>query len=68
MAQYVPGVQRIVNRGKLIIAVHKVDQPPFFMIDKDGNFVELDIDITKDIVAKPALKVKLNRTSWRILL
>jgi polar amino acid transport system substrate-binding protein len=56
-----PDIQRIKNRGVLIVALHSVDQPPFFFIDKKNELAGLDIEISKGIASGLGVKVEFNR-------
>ncbi len=56
-----PDIQRIMNRGKIIVAVHREDFSPFFMQDKTGRFYGLDVSLAQDIGRRLGVGVKFNR-------
>ncbi len=58
---YPPDIQRIMDRGKLIIAMHQKDAFPFFMHDKDGRFYGLDVKLARDIASRLGVEVEFNR-------
>ncbi len=49
--KYLPDIQRIVDNGKLVIAVTSVDIPPMVMTDNNGNLSGFDIELARDIAA-----------------
>jgi ABC-type amino acid transport substrate-binding protein len=51
-----PDIARIVNRGELVVAMLKVDTPPFFF-DNKGEWQGLEVDLANAIAKE--LKVKL---------
>ena len=51
-----PSIQRIVDRGVLVIAVVEVAHPPMIERDKQGRFSGFDVELGKDIAR--ALGVK----------
>ncbi len=59
--QYPPDIQRIKERGKLVVAMFKEDIPPFFMHDEQGRFYGLDVDMAWDIADKLGVEVEFNR-------
>lgn len=56
-----PDIQNIKNRGKLIVAIHSKDQPPFFFINKNNELDGLDIEIAKGIAEALGVKLEFNR-------
>jgi ABC-type amino acid transport substrate-binding protein len=56
-----PDIQRIKTRGILIVALHSVDQPPFFFINKKNELTGLDIEISKGIADGLGVKLEFNR-------
>ena len=56
-----PDLQRIMNRGHLIVAMHREDFPPFFMHDKSGRYHGLDVSLAQDIGRRLGVGVKFNR-------
>ncbi|MCF3608266.1 peptidoglycan-binding protein [Planktothrix agardhii 1033] len=43
-----PDLQTIVDRNQLIVAILGIDSPPFFVKNKHGNLIGLDIKIAQD--------------------
>ncbi|MBN1913681.1 MAG: amino acid ABC transporter substrate-binding protein [Candidatus Omnitrophica bacterium] len=60
-SEYSPDIKRIIDRGKLIVAMLEEDNPPFFMHDEKGDFVGLDVDLAHDIAAKLGVEVEFRR-------
>jgi polar amino acid transport system substrate-binding protein len=58
-----PDIQRIMNRGKIIVAMHREDLPPFFMHDKSGRFYGLDVSLAQDVGRRLGVGVKFIRTA-----
>ena len=58
---YPPDIQRIKDRGKLIVAMFFEDIPPFFMHDEEGRFYGLDVDLARGIAASLGVAVEFNR-------
>ncbi len=56
-----PDLQRIMNRGNIIVAMHREDFPPLFMHDKTGRFYGLDVSLAQDIGRHLGVGVKFNR-------
>ncbi len=56
-----PGIQRIKERGKLIIAMLNEDQPPFFMVNEKGELYGLDVKLGKDIAKELGVDVEFKR-------
>ena len=56
-----PEIQRIIDRGKLVVAIHSKDQPPFFFVGTDQQLTGLDIDIAKGIAEELGVSVEFNR-------
>jgi len=60
--EYAPEIQRIINRGKIIVAMHKDDVPPFSMMEQ-GKFTGIDVEIAKEIALKLGVELEFNRES-----
>ncbi len=58
---YPPDIQRIKERGKLIVAMIDEDVPYFFNTTKEGQFVGHDVDLAKNIAEKLGVEVHFNR-------
>jgi polar amino acid transport system substrate-binding protein len=56
-----PGIQRIKERGKLIIAMLNEDHPPFFMVSKKGELYGLDVKLGTDIANQLGVEVEFTR-------
>lgn len=56
-----PDIKRILDRGKLIIAMYYEDKPPFFMHDQKNNFFGLDVELANNIALKMGVKVEFIR-------
>ena len=57
-----PDIDRILTRGKLIVAVSSEDIPPFFMQDKiTGQLTGYDITLARDIARRLGVDVAFNR-------
>ncbi len=56
-----PDIQRIKDRGKLVVAMFKEDIPPFFMHNEQGRFYGLDVDLARDIADKLGVDLEFNR-------
>ncbi|MGM0423870.1 MAG: substrate-binding periplasmic protein [Thermodesulfobacteriota bacterium] len=59
--RYPPDIQRIKDRGKLVVAMFGQDIPPFFMHDEQGNFHGLDVKLARDIASRLGVDVEFNR-------
>jgi polar amino acid transport system substrate-binding protein len=58
---YLPGIQRIKDKGIIVVAMLNEDQPPFFMTNKKGELYGLDVRIGKDIAKELGVKIEFNR-------
>ncbi len=56
-------MQRIVNRGKLIVAMYSQDRPPFFFVDSGGQLRGSDVDLAMDLAAQLGVKAEFNRSA-----
>lgn len=56
-----PDIQAIYQRKKLIIAMTKEDNVPFYMVDEKGNLIGHDVDLAKSIGEMLEVKVEFNR-------
>ncbi len=62
-AEYSPDIRRIMERGKIIVAMLDEDDPPFFMHDAQGNLCGLDVDLANDIARNLGVGVEFNRNA-----
>jgi polar amino acid transport system substrate-binding protein len=56
----VPDIARIVKRGELIIAMHSIDNPPFFY-QSEEKLVGLEVEMAKSLAEKLGVKVRFDR-------
>lgn len=56
-----PDMQRILDKGKLVVAMHCDDGKPFYTLDKNCNLVGLDVDLAKDIATNLGVELEFNR-------
>ncbi len=56
-----PEIQRIVDRGKLVVAMLERDSEPFFYTDTQGRFTGADVDIAKGLAAELGVSVEFRR-------
>lgn len=61
--QEISGTQAIIKKGVLDVAMHEKDQPPFFMVDKGGTLIGVDVEIAKKIGESLGVEVRFNRDS-----
>ena len=54
---------QLQNRGRLIVAMVKKDQYPFFYITDSGSLVGLDVDIAKALAASLQLELQIDRSA-----
>lgn len=60
---YSQDIQDIVTRGKLVVAILKTDNPPFFMITPDGKLEGIDIELSERIAKELGVTLEVNRTA-----
>ncbi len=53
--------QRIIDRGKLIVAIHSKDQPPFFFVDDNNELIGFDIELAKGLAKEIGVSAEFNR-------
>ena len=58
-----PDIKRIKDRGTLVVAMHKENQPPMFMTGEEGDLVGFDADIARDIAEKLGVDLEYNRSA-----
>ena len=58
-----PEISRILERGKLIVAVLGQDNAPFFMESEDGELGGLDIQLAQAIADQLGVELELNRSA-----
>ncbi len=57
-----PDIQRIMDRGKLIVAVLGTSNAPFFMADDNGQAAGLDIQLAQALADQLGVDLELNRS------
>lgn len=56
-----PDIARIVTNGELVVAMLKVDTPPFFYFNESGQWVGFDVDLAQAIAKELGVKLRINR-------
>ncbi|WP_295983865.1 ABC transporter substrate-binding protein [uncultured Variovorax sp.] len=56
-----PDIARIVNRGELVVAMLKVDTPPFFFFDDNGQWTGLEVGLAQSLAKELGVKLRFNR-------
>jgi ABC-type amino acid transport substrate-binding protein len=62
-APFPPDIQRIKDRGKLVVAMFHHDRPPFFYTDAKGQLAGLEVEMAADIARRLGVAVEFNRDS-----
>lgn len=57
-----PDIQRILRRGKLIVAILNQDNPPFFTA-REGTLDGSDVDVARSIAEQLGVPVEFNRSA-----
>ncbi len=47
-----PDIQRILDRGNLLVSMPKKDNPPFFAVDEKGQYWGLDVELARGFAAQ----------------
>jgi polar amino acid transport system substrate-binding protein len=58
-----PDIQRIVDRGKLVVSLLNKDNPPFFMVGKGGQLEGSDVKMAQAIAAELDVDLEFRRTA-----
>lgn len=61
--QRAPEMQRIADRGELVVAMLGKDTPPFFMADAAGQPAGLDVDLAQEIGRQLGVAVRIQRSA-----
>lgn len=61
-ADAAPDIDRILKRGKLIVAMFYEDVGPFFMHTQQGEFTGIDVALARDIANQLGVEVEFNRS------
>jgi ABC-type amino acid transport substrate-binding protein len=56
-----PDIARIVTRGELVVAMLKVDTPPFFFFDDAGRWTGLEVGLAQSLAKELGVKLRFNR-------
>ena len=56
-----PDIARIVNSGELVVAMLKVDTPPFFYYNTTGEWVGIEVDLAQALAKELGVKLRINR-------
>ncbi|SEL21985.1 amino acid ABC transporter substrate-binding protein, PAAT family [Variovorax sp. YR750] len=56
-----PDIARIVMRGELVVAMLKVDTPPFFFFDDGGQWTGLEVGLAQSLAKELGVKLRFNR-------
>lgn len=59
-SHYTKDIQKIIERGKLIVAIHSMDVPPFIMTTEHG-VMGLDIELAQKLADLLHVELELNR-------
>lgn len=54
-------VQRIVDRGVLLVAMPKKDSPPFFAVNEAGEYWGLDVELARGLAEQLGVVAEFNR-------
>lgn len=58
-----PDIQKIISRGKLIVALYDQDTPPFFMQDATGHLSGYDVDLARHLASALGVTVEFHRNA-----
>lgn len=58
-----PDIKRILDRGKLIVAMYSEDTPPFYMADKNGNLTGFDVHLIRGFAGQLGVTVEFRRNN-----
>lgn len=60
---YPPDIQKIKDRGQLIVAMHSIDQIPYLMSDPSGNLYGNDVDLARALADELKVGITFDRTA-----
>ena len=60
-AEYPADIQKIIDRGKIVVGLYYKDKPPFIMTNPKGVLYGLDIDLARNIAKSLGVDVEFNR-------
>ncbi len=58
---YPPEIKKIIENGKIIVAMHTKNFQPFIMLGQDGELVGNDIELAKGIAKELGVKLEITR-------
>ncbi len=58
---YPPEIKKIVDRGKLIVAMHSKNFQPFIMPDENGKLTGYDFELAEGIAKELGVELEINR-------
>ncbi len=61
--KYLPDLQQILDKKKLVVAVITQDVPPMIETDKDGKLTGFDIELARAIAKRLEVEVEFVRTA-----
>lgn len=56
-----PDMKRILEKKKIVVAMHNEDGVPFYTLDKNGKLTGLDVDLAREIAKSLGVEVEFNR-------
>lgn len=62
-AKYLPDIQQILDKNKLVVGVIAQDVPPMIETDKDGKLTGFDIELARAIAERLEVEVEFVRTA-----
>ena len=63
MAEDSVSIQKIKNRGVLVVAVYFKDYAPFFFVNKKGELKGSDVDLAHELARKIGVKITFDRSA-----
>ena len=57
-----PSIQRILDRGKLIVAMYHKDSPPFYYVNEEKQLTGVDVEMIKGFARLLNVDVEFDRT------
>lgn len=60
-AEYPPDIAKVLDRGRLIVAMYYEDIPPFFFHDKEGHFTGQDVDMAQGMAEALGVGLEFDR-------
>lgn len=60
---YPPDIKKILDKKRLVVALTEPDQPPFFMVGKDGALYGFDIELARGIGKELGVEIVFDRSA-----